>query len=438
MRIAMLSPVAPAHGKGGVQDIVWGLARGLAASGHDVTLITTARGASRAAAPRNPNETAILDEARLEGVSLHYLAGTTPMRALGSWLARSAAAVASLHAARPLDVIHSQSFCGVHLAGRFPGVPVVASLHGTHVDELRTSGRLMRENLSTLALREAARSAYVWMTMMRRLRGEGARLRDCDAVIATSREQHALLSREYRVSEDRLFDVWNGIDVALFAPRAADPAVRTALGGREVSDGQGAPGGRDARRPPLILAVARLYQDKGIQHLLRAFPAIEAALPGARLAIVGDGAYRRDLEALAHSLGLGERARFVGAVALDRLPALYAAADLFVNPTVRINGYDLTILQAMAMARPVVVSNIGSVPTAVTDGVDGFLAPPGDPRALADTVVRVLNDPVASLAASARARDTVESRFSLDSMVAGTLAVYERAIAARRGVGAPA
>lgn len=404
MRIAMLSPVAPAHGKGGVQDIVWGLARELAARANDVTLVTTAR-ADGVATEQSA------------GVSVRYLAGTPPMRAAGPWETLSTAAVAELHAKQPFDVIHSQSFCGLHLIGRFPGVPVVASLHGTHVDELRTCERLLRENLPRFALRDAARSAAIWLLMARRLKTEGARLRSCDAVIATSREQHALLAREYQVSERRLYDVWNGIDVAMFAPRRPDPAVRAELG---------AAGG-----VPLVLAVARLYQDKGIQHLLRAFPAIAAARPGARLAIVGDGGYRGELESLAASLGLSERARFTGAVALERLPAFYAAADVFVNPTVRINGYDLTILQAMAMARPVVVSNLGSVPTAVTDRVDGFLVPPGDARALAETVLGVLADPERAAAAAVRARATVESRFSLDAMTSGTMAVYAHAISER-------
>ena len=73
------------------------------------------------------------------------------------------------------------------------------------------------------------------------------------------------------------------------------------------------------------------------------------------------------------------------------------------------------------------------MPTAVNDGVDGFLAPPGDPRALATIVLRVLGDARTTAAVADRARDTVEKRFSLESMVEGTLAVYARAIAANRG-----
>ena len=119
-------------------------------------------------------------------------------------------------------------------------------------------------------------------------------------------------------------------------------------------------------------------------------------------------------------------------MALEELPDLYAAADLFVNPTVRINGYDLTILQAMACARPVVVSNIGSVPTAVTDGVDGVLAPPGDPEALAARLLAVLGDRERAAALGAAARTTVVGRFSVEAMVEGTLGAYRAARAVLR------
>ena len=403
----MLSPALPAHARGGVQDVVWSLARGLARRGEDVALISTGRADG-------------VEHETLEGVAIDYLAGAPPMRPIGPWAQLSRARIRALHAQRPLDVIHSQSFCGLHLVSDLPGVPVVATLHGTHVDELRTRARLVRENLPGQPV-AAAKAVALWAMMLARYWRERPQLSGCDAVIATSREQRAVLSTSYGVPEARLHDVWNGIDTGLFAPRPADPALRARLAGKS--------GG------PLVLAVARLYQEKGIQHALRAWPRVLASLPGATLTVVGDGPYRGALEALAGSLGLGERARFAGAMALEELPACYAAADAFVNPTVRINGYDLTILQAMSCARPVVVSNIGSVPTAVADGADGLLVPPGDVTALADRLVAVLRDPSRAAALGAAGRRTVCERFSLERMVEGTLAVYRAARAPARGGG---
>jgi glycosyltransferase involved in cell wall biosynthesis len=396
-----------------VQDIVWSLSRALVRAGHAVTLITT----------EHPEG---LTAEEVEGVSLRYL--PVPARSLAltglasAWRRASAALVDALHRERPISAIHSQSFCGLHLARHLLGVPVVATLHGTHVDELRTRARLARESLPHSAL-AAMRYGVLWLLMLSRYLKEGGRLGRSRAVIATSREQRAVLLRWYRLPPGIVYDVWNGIDVRQFAPSAPDPAFRADLG---VGPGD-----------PLVLTVARLYQEKGIQHLLRAWPRIQSSLPRARLMVVGDGGYRRNLEQLTGSLGIASRVRFVGSVPLESLPLFYAASDAFVNPTVRINGYDLTILQAMAMARPVVVSNIGSVPTVVTDGEGGFLVPPGDPNALANTVVRVLGDPAGGAAMGARARRVIEQRFSLESMVSGTIAVYQEAIELERDSACP-
>jgi glycosyltransferase involved in cell wall biosynthesis len=421
-RVAMLSPVTPAHGRGGVQDIVWSLARGLAGRGSAVELVTSAHPAG-------------LEAETIDGVRVRYLG--VPARELAlhglhpRWMNASRAAVLEAHARSPLDVIHSQSYCGLHLVGALPGVPVVATLHGTHVDELKTRARVLRENLPGRPF-AALRVAAQWALMAGRFVREAPRLERCTAVIATSREQRAILLGPYHVPEARLHDVWNGIDTALFAPRPADAALRARLTGTP-----GAPGAHVSSVAPLVLAVARLYQEKGIQHALRAWPLVLAAIPTATLAVVGDGPYQTTLESLAASLHLGDRVRFTGPVALEALPSYYAAADAFVNPTVRINGYDLTILQAMACARPVVVSNIGSVPTAVADGVDGLLAPPGDAAAIAARLLEVLRVPERAAALGAAARCTVCDRFSLDSMVEGTLAVYRaaRAVARERAAG---
>ena len=401
MRIAQLSPVGPAHGRGGVQDIVWSLCAGLSARGHQVTLVTTGR-----------REGSVTET--LGGVRVEYLTSVPPMRATGAWERDSRGCLERLaHEHGAWDVVHSQSFCGLHLIAAWPGVPVVASLHGTHWDELRTRAGLIRESLPARPA-AALKASALWGLMLGRYLNEGPRLKRAHGVIATSVEQRKVLLERYGVDEARLHDVWNGIDAQMFSPRPADLALRAKL----------APEGG-----PIVLAVARLYQEKGIHHALRAWPQVLRAQPGAVFVIAGDGPYRGDLEALAASLGVSASVRFIGSVALHELPAYYAACDAFVNPTVRINGYDLTILQAMAHAKPVVVSDIGSVPTAVAAERDGLLAPPGDAAALAAQLTRVLGDAALANRLGAEARRSVEARFSLGAMVDGTLRVYEAAAA---------
>lgn len=148
---------------------------------------------------------------------------------------------------------------------------------------------------------------------------------------------------------------------------------------------------------PVILTLCRLVPRKGVDTLLRAFAALQADHPGARLVVGGDGPERNALETLAASLGIAGLTRFVGAVDHALLPELLSAADVFVLvPRERrpdVEGFGLVYLEASACEVPVVGSRTGGIPDAVLDGVSGLLVAPDDPDAVAATVDRILSDP---------------------------------------------
>jgi glycosyltransferase involved in cell wall biosynthesis len=167
----------------------------------------------------------------------------------------------------------------------------------------------------------------------------------------------------------------------------------------------------------ILLAVCRLEPQKGVDIAIRALTQI----PNARLVVLGEGPERATLERLAAELGV--------AVSLPgRVPDVAAwlrRADVLVHP-VRWEGFGLALLEAMLASRPVVATAVSSIPEIVLDGETGLLVPPDDPDALAAAVNRVLEDPGAlGERGYARAR----SEFSVDRMVARTLAVYEAASA---------
>ena len=128
---------------------------------------------------------------------------------------------------------------------------------------------------------------------------------------------------------------------------------------------------------------------------------------------MGKGDYMANLNNLVQKLSIGNNVIFIGNVPFESLPDYFNACDLFVNPTIRQNGYDLTILEAMACEKPVVVSNIGSVPTAIEDGVDGLLVPTGDIKKLAEAVIKVLKDQELAKRLGKAARKKLEEKFSL-------------------------
>jgi glycosyltransferase involved in cell wall biosynthesis len=398
MNICMLTRALPAHTKGGVPDHSLMLARGLTERGHRVHLITT----------RLEGVTAPLREGNL---TIHYLGRTRRGEYSGGWWAESARATRELHTAEPFDVIHCQSSSGYGIVNTGLhvelGVPAVVSQHGTYYDELVTR---WKRGFSPDPVRSAKNIISMGVILAVMLRRDLPYLKKASGVIATSEEQYALIRRVYRVPEDRLFRVWNGMDLSIFTPGRADGKVRGRLG---IPPGA-----------PLILVVARFIRDKGIQNILRAMPAILDRTPECRLVIVGEGPYRARLERIAAAAGTS--VIFAGEVPLGDLPGYFRECDIFVNPTNQQNGYDLTMVEAMACGKPVVSSNIGSTPTLITDGIDGVLFPTANVGELSRAVATLLGDPARRAELGTNARRKVVDRFDLGTMVDGTAGVYEK------------
>lgn len=151
--------------------------------------------------------------------------------------------------------------------------------------------------------------------------------------------------------------VWQrGVDTDLFRPELASREMRDRLS-------QGHP---DA---PLLLYIGRLSAEKEVDRIK---PVLES-IPGARLALVGDGPHREELEKHFE----GTNTHFVGYLAGEELASAYASADVFVFPS-RTETLGLVLLEAMAAGCPVVAANSGGIPDIVTDGENGFMFDPKD------------------------------------------------------------
>jgi glycosyltransferase involved in cell wall biosynthesis len=173
---------------------------------------------------------------------------------------------------------------------------------------------------------------------------------------------------------------------------------------------------------PIVGVVARLEPEKGHPTLLEAWPLVLSAIPDATLLVVGEGSRREALEAMSHELGIAGRVVFTGR--RDDVPAVTAALDVAVLPSYR-EALGLTILEAMALSRPVVASNVGGIPEMVEDGVTGLLVPPRDPESLAAAIVRLLRDhPLADMLARA-GHDLVHERFCIELMVDAVERIYD-------------
>lgn len=229
-----------------------------------------------------------------------------------------------------------------------------------------------------------------------------------DRFIAVNPSSVAVLVERHRVARDRIAIIPNGIEIDRFDP---DRSVRGDWRSRH-----GIP--LDAH---LIGGLGRLTWEKGFGDLIRAAaPRIER---GSWLVIAGEGPNRARLQALAEELGIQERCRLVGFV--EDVPAFLADLDLFVLSS-RIEGHPMVLLEAMAMARPVIATAVPGATDTISDGVDGCLVPVGDVDALARAIEWMPRDPAHAAVLGRNARRTVTRTYTADRMVRRTAALYAR------------
>jgi glycosyltransferase involved in cell wall biosynthesis len=179
----------------------------------------------------------------------------------------------------------------------------------------------------------------------------------------------------------------------------------------------------------IVGVVARLEPEKGHATLLTAWPTVLRSVPNAYLLVVGEGSRREALEQQAAELRIAHRVVFTGR--RDDVPAVTAALDVAVLPSYR-EAQGLTVLEAMALSRPVVASNVGGIPEMVEDGVTGLLVPPGDPDALAAAVVRLLLDHSLADTIARAGHDLVHDRFCVELMVKAIETIYDEGARATR------
>jgi len=200
---------------------------------------------------------------------------------------------------------------------------------------------------------------FIWTLM--RLRHKRANLNLCTSSVTMND------LRNRGIDDPRLWE--RAVDSSLFAPSARSPEMRHRLSGGEPEK-------------PLLLYVGRLSAEKDVPKLRDAI----RAHPEARLAIVGDGPVRHELERQFE----GTATVFTGYLRGKELASAYASSDLFVFPS-RTETLGLVLLEAMAAGCPVVACRAGGIPDAVQDGVTGILFEPSDAEGLVNAVARALS-----------------------------------------------
>ena len=267
------------------------------------------------------------------------------------------------------DMIHTHTskggFVG-RLAAKLARVPaIVHTVHGFAFHEASPArARLFYSTLETAAAR--------W----------------CDRIVSVSKFHRDWAIRLRICSPRKIVAIPNGIPELRRNPDSDPAAIRGRIGVR--------PGDL------LIMSVARLVPDKGLEYLIESAAMLSQSHPRVRVAIAGDGPARSKLERLASEHGISDRVKFLG-FRCD-IGDLLAASDMVVLPSLR-EGLSISLLEAMAAGKAIVATAIGGHREVVSRGEVLWLVPPADAEALRDGIVCLAEDPalMARLGANARA-----------------------------------
>lgn len=342
------------------------LARGLAARGHEVTVVT----------PPGEDWANRCREAGLAHVAI-------PMRR--AWDPRGAWRLARLIRRQRIQIVHAHK-------GRARTLALLAGLMGAPAPLVLNRG-----------------VSFPVGGMRRRVGYDSRRVH---AIVAVCRSiKDGLVAAG--VPADKVAVIYSGTDLDRFHPGVDGASVRRELG-------------LTARHALITQVGVRSW--RGWRDVLAAMATVVGRLDHARLLFVGAPPPRiAEVGEAARALGLGHHVLVVGH--RDDVPAVLAASDVVVDASYAGLGITGSVREALACERPVVATALEGMPELVVDGETGLLVPPRDPAALAAAVLRLLEDPAAAQAMGRAGRKRVDAYFSLRAKVDATEALYRGLVA---------
>jgi glycosyltransferase involved in cell wall biosynthesis len=179
----------------------------------------------------------------------------------------------------------------------------------------------------------------------------------------------------------------------------------------------------------VICCVAHLSLKKGQMHLINAVAMLKDRFPKLVCLLAGEGDQQSELEQQAVKLGIADRVRLLGF--RSDVMSVMNAADVVVLPSVAKEGLGLVLVEAALLEKPTIGSNAPGIDEAIQDGVTGLLVPPGDAKALADALARLLEDPDLCRKLGTAGRERSLDLFSQASMVSGFESVYREMLSLR-------
>ena len=297
--------------------------------------------------------------------------------------------VRNLMSTRNIDILHGmadEAFLLPWLAGRARG-GLVMSAHHPHYPKLVFGDSLKHPRSKLLHQSTLYFQRYAFLRAKR--------------VLAVSEYGKRNLVENMGVPEEKIEVVYNGAPPECFAVRHSPPAGRFT-----------------------ITLIGRLEPQKGVDTLLEAIPIALKGKGRVEVLIVGDSHLRPKYEQQAKNAQAAASIRFTGWLPHQQVRDLLSRTNILVLPS-RWENFPLTLLEAMAIGVPILTTPVGGIPELVTDGENGLLVPPENPRLLGEAISYAMGNPDLMTGMAKRAREKVEANFSWGRIAEKYCAVYE-------------
>lgn len=321
----------------------------------------------------------IQERSESRGVSTYII----PTQGMADW--RWVNRIRQLLREERVDLIHAHEF-DANVQGTFAaaltGIPLVATIHGKN---------------------------YFWEKYRRRLAYRWVSRRA--TMVAVSQNLKEFVVEKVGIDRNRLQVIYNGVDVV--------PSYENA----DVSEGRRELGLPEYDR--VVGVVGNLYPVKGHQYLIESIPSILNKCPNTSFLFAGRGHLETELKQQVQRLGLEGRVHFLGL--RQDIARILTLLDVFVLPSLS-EGLSMAILEAMIAGKPVVATEVGGNPELVLNGKSGFLVPPRDCQALANSVTTLLTNRQQAIQFSEEGKRRAEGQFSLATMVNTYQALYDESL----------
>lgn len=308
-----------------------------------------------------------------------------------SWYNRSYDEFKKMHENSRFDVVISQSSWGLGVIRHKKEleIPVVSISHGSKIGEYQTrlqSARSLKDHIKLLIdLFHVMHNFFVTQRQF---------IHGADKAVAVSNAVKQQIMAETHVAEGKVEVIHNGVDPVVFAT-----------------------GGNKQQGFIEVLYVGRVIRDKGIFVLANAMKDVVKADPGVKVSVIGEGEDSAELERYIASRGLNEYMKLEGKIPYNEVTKRMSFADIFVLPSLRVEGFPMTIIEAMFAGLPVIAADMGGNADAIEDGATGFLVKSGNAAQLAEKIIELARSSELRQRMSQNAVSKAKNEFTLDIML---------------------